>query len=77
MHPSYEPDHTIIAGACVTKLKAIFDHTRQLPVPYKVAYGGRGLEQIDPRVVLTVAGELKSCAPISVLVATNLVYINI
>lgn len=67
MHPSYGAGHATIAGACVTILKAMFDHTRELPVSYKVTDDGRALEPNTPDVVLTVEGELnKLCSNISI-----------
>lgn len=70
MHPSYGAGHAAVAGACVTILKAFFDHKQVLPFPAFVpdssgtklvpatvynAAGGSG-------ATLTVEGELNKLA---------------
>ena len=72
MHPSYGAGHATVAGACVTILKAFFDHGWQLPIENRngdlVAYesdpsnGGRSLSEIPLSQPLTVEGELNKLA---------------
>ena len=72
MHPSYGAGHATVAGACVTILKAFFDHGWQLPIQNRngdlVAYesdpsnGGRSLSEIPLSQPLTVEGELNKLA---------------
>ena len=44
MHPSYGAGHATVAGACVTVLKAFFDHKH----PLAVAYKGNDPSKADP-----------------------------
>lgn len=66
MHPSYGAGHATVAGACVTVLKAFFDHTVEL-IPENCAYEadptteGRSLKPVDSPP-LTVEGELNKLA---------------
>ncbi|MDJ0705093.1 MAG: vanadium-dependent haloperoxidase [Leptolyngbyaceae cyanobacterium MO_188.B28] len=63
MHPAYGAGHATVAGACVTILKAFFDHTYVLPQPYvQPATDGRSLVQVNAPVNLTVEGELNKLA---------------
>ncbi|MEM9274060.1 MAG: vanadium-dependent haloperoxidase [Cyanobacteria bacterium P01_F01_bin.143] len=72
MHPSYGAGHATVAGACVTILKAFFDHGWQLPIKNRnnelVAYesdssnGGRSLSETPICQPLTVEGELNKLA---------------
>lgn len=62
MHPSYGAGHATVAGACVTILKAFFDHGHVLPQPYVTSRTGTGLESVDHSLVLTVEGELNKLA---------------
>ncbi len=67
MHPSYGAGHATVAGACVTVLKAFFDHTAQLIAPgaaYEAdpATEGRTLRQVANSPALTVEGELNKLA---------------
>jgi len=63
MHPSYGAGHATVAGACVTILKAFFDHGYVLPTPYVVSRDGSCIESIqDQRLTLTVEGELNKLA---------------
>jgi hypothetical protein len=63
MHPSYGAGHATVAGACVTILKAFFDHGYVLPRPYVVSTDGSGLSSVqDPSLSLTVEGELNKLA---------------
>jgi hypothetical protein len=71
MHPSYGAGHATVAGACVTILKAFFDHTAKLdlsghgankafvPDPYT---HGTTLQKITLSEELTVEGELNKLA---------------
>lgn len=68
MHPSYGAGHAAVAGACVTILKAFFDHTAELPFAFVPSSDGSKLisvlDQLD--APLTVEGELnKVCSNIS------------
>lgn len=68
MHPSYGAGHATVAGACVTVLKAFFDHEFELPFAYVPSEYGTHLEKVrhlsEP---LTVEGELnKLCGNISI-----------
>ena len=62
MHPSYGAGHATVAGACVTILKAFFDHGYVIPQPYAVSRTGKGLESTDHALALTVEGELNKLA---------------
>ncbi|MGB3788120.1 MAG: vanadium-dependent haloperoxidase [Phormidesmis sp.] len=64
MHPSYGAGHATVAGACVTILKAFFDHGYVLPDPYVVPTAdGKKLEAIHNQgMSLTVEGELNKLA---------------
>lgn len=67
MHPSYGAGHATVAGACVTILKAMFDHTWELPFAFETTSDGRSLREVDLDVELTVEGELnKLCSNISI-----------
>ncbi len=63
MHPSYGAGHATVAGACITILKAFFDHGYVLPQPYVVSRNGSQLESVqDSTLTLTVEGELNKLA---------------
>ena len=62
MHPSYGAGHATVAGACVTILKAFFDHGHVIPQPYAVSRTGTCLESVDHSLSLTVEGELNKLA---------------
>ncbi|MGB3573017.1 MAG: vanadium-dependent haloperoxidase [Phormidesmis sp.] len=63
MHPSYGAGHATVAGACVTILKAFFDHGYVLPRPYVVSPNGCELTSVqDEGLNLTVEGELNKLA---------------
>lgn len=70
MHPSYGAGHATVAGACVTILKAFFDHGAELKLPnedgkyfaYQAAADGSSLEQVSIDRPLTVEGELNKLA---------------
>lgn len=62
MHPSYGAGHATVAGACVTILKAFFDHGHVLPQPYSISRNGSQLESTDQALSLTVEGELNKLA---------------
>ena len=62
MHPSYGAGHATVAGACVTILKAFFDHGHVLPQPYAISKDGTGLCSVDHSMALTVEGELNKLA---------------
>ena len=64
MHPSYGAGHATVAGACVTILKAFFDHGYVLPSDHYV-YSANGCELNpvqDKSLKLTVEGELNKLA---------------
>ncbi|MEO1685903.1 MAG: vanadium-dependent haloperoxidase, partial [Cyanobacteria bacterium J06631_12] len=63
MHPSYGAGHATVAGACVTILKAFFDHGYVLPQPYVVSNANSDLCSVqDGHLMLTVEGELNKLA---------------
>ncbi|MEL7069123.1 MAG: vanadium-dependent haloperoxidase [Cyanobacteria bacterium J06581_3] len=63
MHPAYGAGHATVAGACVTILKAFFDHGHVLPQPYVVSNDGSELISLpDQSLDLTVEGELNKLA---------------
>ncbi|MGC1307353.1 MAG: vanadium-dependent haloperoxidase [Phormidesmis sp.] len=62
MHPAYGAGHATVAGACVTILKAFFDHGHVLPQPYVITRTGTQLESVDHSLALTVEGELNKLA---------------
>ena len=62
MHPAYGAGHATVAGACVTILKAYFDHGFCLPLCYQPAENGCSLQKIDCPEPLTVEGELNKLA---------------
>ena len=63
MHPSYGAGHATVAGACVTILKAFFDHRSVLPRPYVYpAPNGQALNIAEGTPDLTVEGELNKLA---------------
>ena len=64
MHPSYGAGHATVAGACVTILKAFFDHGYVLPAnQYVYSANGTELNPVrDPNLRLTVEGELNKLA---------------
>ena len=63
MHPAYGAGHATVAGACVTILKAFFDHRYVLPQPYVYpAPCGTSLEVATGTPDLTVEGELNKLA---------------
>ncbi len=75
MHPSYGAGHGTVAGACVTVLKAFFDHGQPLDVSkngagkaYVPIAGGTKLDLVDVKDrdgkagILTVEGELNKLA---------------
>ena len=76
MHPSYGAGHATVAGACVTILKAYFDHgwtppewfrdpgggAPQIPVAFEPNRSGSALDSIDMERPLTVEGELNKLA---------------
>lgn len=68
-HPSYGAGHATVAGACVTLLKAWFDHGRPLldagnPVAYEANADGSVLDDVSGTLdaPLTVEGELNKLA---------------
>lgn len=69
MHPSYGAGHATVAGACVTILKAFFDHGYELDFAFVPNDDGTELIDIVDRLdqKLTVEGELnKVCSNISI-----------
>ena len=57
LHPSYPAAHAVIAGACVTVLKALFDESFAVPNPVVPTSDGSVLVPYTGQV-LTVGGEL-------------------
>ena len=67
MHPSYGAGHGTVAGACVTILKAFFNHQATLPFCFQPNANGSKLEPYSCPEKLTVEGELnKLCSNISI-----------
>ena len=67
MHPSYGAGHGTVAGACVTILKAFFDHGSILPFCFQPNADGSKLLPYSCSEPLTVEGELnKLCSNISI-----------
>jgi hypothetical protein len=68
MHPSYGAGHATVGGACVTILKAFFDHGCELkrpdgsPIAYEPNADGSGLVDVKLARPLTVEGELNKLA---------------
>jgi hypothetical protein len=62
MHPAYGAGHATVAGACVTILKAFFDHGARLPFCYQASTDGKTLEKVEIGQALTVEGELNKLA---------------
>lgn len=60
-HPSYPAGHAVIAGACVTALKACLDESHQIPQPVVASADGLSLKPYDGPP-LTVGGELDKLA---------------
>jgi len=60
LHPSYPAGHAVVAGACVTILKAYFDESTVIPNPVKPNSDGVALEHYDGH--LTVGDELDKLA---------------
>ncbi|NES86399.1 MAG: vanadium-dependent haloperoxidase, partial [Moorea sp. SIO2B7] len=70
MHPSYGAGHATVAGACVTMLKAFFDHGWQVNlgmekgkyIAYEPNADGSGLQKVLLDEPLTIEGELNKLA---------------
>ena len=68
MHPAYGAGHATVAGACVTILKAFFDHGFELrladnsPLAFEPNADGSGLQPLTLPRPLTVEGELNKLA---------------
>ncbi|EDY83752.1 PAP2 superfamily protein [Verrucomicrobiia bacterium DG1235] len=63
MHPSYGAGHATVAGACVTVLKAFFDHGQELGTKsYEANANGSKLTAVNLKAPLTVEGELNKLA---------------
>ncbi|MEM7600664.1 MAG: vanadium-dependent haloperoxidase [Verrucomicrobiota bacterium] len=74
MHPSYGAGHATVAGACVTILKAYFDHgwtppaffenqdRKKNPIAWLSVAGGKKLAAVKLNEPLTVEGELNKLA---------------
>jgi hypothetical protein len=60
-HPSYPAAHAVIAGACVTVLKAFFDESYILPAPVVASADGQRLHPYT-YAPLTVGNELNKLA---------------
>lgn len=60
-HPSYPAGHAVIAGACVTVLKALFDESFEIPQPVEPSPDGKTLHRFTG-ARLTVGGELDKLA---------------
>ena len=60
-HPSYPAGHAVIAGACVTALKACLDESHEIPEPVVASADGLALEPYHGPA-LTVGGELDKLA---------------
>ena len=62
MHPAYGAGHATVAGACVTILKAFFDHKATLGTVYEPTSDGSKLHPCKVKRPLTVEGELNKLA---------------
>ncbi|MEO1086467.1 MAG: vanadium-dependent haloperoxidase, partial [Acidobacteriota bacterium] len=62
MHPAYGAGHATVAGACVTILKAFFDHEYELSGVYVPATDGLTLQKVRNPPTVTVEGELNKLA---------------
>ncbi|MCB1876690.1 MAG: vanadium-dependent haloperoxidase [Chromatiales bacterium] len=62
MHPAYGAGHATVAGACVTVLKAFFDHGWELPYAFEPNADGSELVPLTVCKPLTVEGELNKLA---------------
>lgn len=66
MHPAYGAGHATVAGACVTILKAYFDHGFNLSKAFggvwEPAPDGSKLIPVEPAPTLTIEGELNKVA---------------
>lgn len=62
MHPAYGAGHATVAGACVTILKAFFDHGHQLDCFYAPSTDGKTLRKVKSKDTPTVEGELNKLA---------------
>jgi hypothetical protein len=60
-HPAYGSGHAVVAGACITVLKAWFDENWKLPNPVTAAPDGLSLQPYR-QADLTVGGELNKLA---------------
>ncbi|NNC89878.1 MAG: vanadium-dependent haloperoxidase [Akkermansiaceae bacterium] len=63
-HPAYPAGHAVVAGACITILKALFDQTAEIIDPVEVVpgSGGNALQNYTGGDTLTVGGELNKLA---------------
>jgi membrane-associated phospholipid phosphatase len=61
-HPAYPAGHGVIAGACVTMLKAFFDGSFVIPSPVVVDPASNGTALQTLSATLTVEGELNKLA---------------
>lgn len=64
MHPAYGAGHAVVAGACVTVLKAFFDESHKIKNPVVPSNDGKILEAYTGagKDELTVGGELNKLA---------------
>lgn len=62
MHPCYGAGHATVAGACVTILKAFFDHRWTLPFAFVPSPDGQELQGVSLDEPLTLEGELNKLA---------------
>lgn len=60
-HPSYPAGHAVVAGACVTAIKACLDESHEIPRPAVAAADGLSLKPYDGPP-LAVGGELDKLA---------------
>ncbi|MFK7957692.1 MAG: vanadium-dependent haloperoxidase [Lysobacterales bacterium] len=63
-HPAYPAGHAVVAGACVTVLKAFFDPAGHVAQPLQVVANSNGaaVQPYDGPDTLTVGGELNKLA---------------
>lgn len=61
LHPSYPAAHAVIAGACITVLKALFDESFVIPNPVIPNASGESVEPYTGEP-LTIGGELNKLA---------------
>ena len=71
VHPAYGAGHAVVAGACVTILKAVFDESFVIESPVVATADGTATTPYNGPEVLTVGGELNKIA-VNVSIGRNI-----